>query len=258
MSETGFKPNPQESLKSQFTSDSGWMGLYRASAVLLIATGVVWVAVSWMSRALYVSGYPANPLAYLQLVFQNQALANATWSLWDLADFLLIIPSVGLYLLLRRYNKTLALMGTALQLFFIVYDVSVTELNSLTLVSLSQSYTAAATDSLRAAYLGAATYGYASLSIQTVLSFGIGVVGFLLWCVPMAKSNIFRHRTAIFGGVISIIGIIGSTAPLLSSPGIIGLFQFVTVPIFALWLILVGAQLFRYTRHPAVTALAGQ
>jgi hypothetical protein len=231
------------------------MGLYRISGILLIATAIVWATVSWTARTLYSSGYPSTPLSYLQLVSQNQLLANATWSLWILADFLLIAPSVALYLILRRHNKSLALVGTALQLFFIVYDVSVTELNSLTLVSLSQSYTTAGSDALRAAYLGAATYGYAALPLQTVLSFGIGVVGFLLWCVPMAKSSIFRRRTAIFGAAISIIGIIGSAAPLLSSPGIIGLFQFVTVPVFAIWLILVGGQLLRYTRHPAVAAL---
>jgi hypothetical protein len=232
------------------------MGLYRISAVLLISTAIIWIAVSWMSRTLYASGYPSSPLSYLQLVSQNQLLANATWSLWILADFLLIAPSVALYLILRRYNKTLALVGTALQLFFVVYDVSVTELNSLTLVSLSQSYTAASTDALRAAYLGAATYGYAALPLQTVLSFGIGVVGFLLWCVPMAKSSVFRRGTAIFGAAISVIGIIGSTAPLFPSPGIIGLFQFVTVPVFGIWMLLVGGQMLRYTRHPLVGALS--
>lgn len=210
-----------------------------------------------MGRTLYANGMPTTPLAYLQLVSQNQLLANLTWTLWDVADFLLIAPSIALYLILRRHNKILAIMGTALQLFFVVYDVAVTELNSLTLVSLSQSYTTASTDAMRAAYLGAATYGYAALPIQTVLSFGIGVVGFLLWCVPMAKSSIFRRRTAIFGAAISIIGILGCASPLISSPGIIGLFFYITVPVFGLWLLLVGVQLFRYTRHPAVGAIVG-
>lgn len=75
-----------------------------------------------MARVLYSSGYPSNPLAYLQLVSQKQLLANSLWSLWICMDFLLIVPSVAIYLVLRRDNKILALVGMLFSLFYIFYE----------------------------------------------------------------------------------------------------------------------------------------
>jgi len=121
----------------------------------------------------------------------------------------------------------------------------VTELNSMTLVSLSQGYTAASSDALRASYLGAATYGYAALPLQTVLSFGIGSVGYLLWCLPMAKSA-FGRGIAILGVAVNIVGILGAAAPVVSS-SILGLLQFLAPPLIGFWIILVGVKLYRHS-----------
>ena len=225
-----------------------WKGLYSASGILLILTAVVWSVVSVTARILYASGYPGDPASYLQLVSQHQLLASVTWSLWIVADFLLFAPTVALYILLQRYNKTLALLGTLFAMFFNIYDVCVTELNSLVLVSLSHGYALATTDALRASFVAAASYGYYSLPLQTVLSFATGLFGYLLWCVPMLK-GIFRRGTAIFGMIVMVVGLFGSAAPLVPASTILGLFQFIVVPACALWFILVGAQLFRYARH---------
>ena len=130
-------------------------------------------------------------------------------------------------------------------MFFNIYDVCVTELNSLILVSLSHGYAIATTDVMRASFVAAATYGYHALPIQTVLSFATGTFGYLLWCVPMFKS-FFRRGTAIFGGIVMVIALIGSAAPLFPSSTILGLFQFIVVPACALWFVLVGVQLFRH------------
>jgi hypothetical protein len=132
-------------------------------------------------------------------------------------------------------------------MFFSIYDVCVTELNSPTLVSLSHGYASATTDALRASFVAAATYGYYALPLQTVLSFATGTFGYLLWCVPMFKS-IFRRGTAIFGAIVMVVALIGSAAPMFPST-ILGLCQFICVPACALWFVLVGAQLYRYGRH---------
>ena len=125
------------------------------------------------------------------------------------------------------------------------YDISVTELNSLTLVSLSQGYASALTDALRASYVTAATYGYAALPLQTVLSFGIGAVGWLLWSVVMLKGSIFPRWMAISGIIINVIGIIGAAAPVVPASFILGLFQFLAVPLTGLWFIIIGVRLYR-------------
>jgi hypothetical protein len=223
----------------------------------MVVVGISGIAASRLGATLYSSGYPNTPTAYLQLVSQNQVLANGLWSLWIVADLMLIAPSVALYLILRRYNRTLALVGTLLSGFYIFYDISVTELNSLTLVSLSQGYAGATTDALRASYTAAATYGYAALPLQTVLSFRIGAVGWLLWSLLMAKS-VFRRTTAAFGVIVNVIGIVGSASPVVPSSSILGLFQFLAVPLTGFWFILVGFQLRRHSRQLALLDGTGQ
>ena len=225
--------------------EPSWKGLYRVSGVLIIITGILGFFLMLGGATLYKSGYPSNPTAYLQLVSQHQGLANGLWSLWILSDFLGIAPTVALYLVLRHYNRTLALVGTLIAGFYLFYDISVTELNSLTLVSLSHGYASATTDALRASYVGPATYGYAALPLQTVLSFGIGSVGYLLWCVPMVKS-LFGRPTAVFGVVVNLVGIIGAAAPVVSS-SILGWLQFLAPPLIGLWSILVGFKLYRHS-----------
>jgi len=243
-----MKENNQRDISATQTFDQGWRGLYCLSGILLIFTAIIWFVVSRTASILYASGYPGDPVSYLQLVSQHQLLASITWSLWIVADFLLIAPTVALYLVLRRYNKTLALLGSLFSMFFNIYDVCVTELNSLTLVKLSQVYASTTNDILRASLVAAATYGYHALPLQTVLSFAIGCFGYLLWCVPMVKS-IFPRWVAIFGGISSIVGLLGSLSPLVPSSPILGLCQLLCIPALALWFIFVGMQLYRYGIH---------
>jgi hypothetical protein len=222
-----------------------WKGLYRVGGILTI----VWGAGGFISMlggaTLYKSGYPSSPESYLQLVSQHQALANGLWIIWMLGGFTFIAPTAAIYLALRRHNQTLALLGALLSVFYIFYDVSVTELNSLTLVSLSQGYAGATTDALRASYVAAATYGYDALPLQTVLSYGVGAVAWLLWSVAMAKS-VFGQRTAIFGVIVNAIGIAGAASPVVPSSYALGLLSFFTPPLTSLWAIVVGFQLYHH------------
>ena len=177
-------------------SSEDWRGLYRLGGILAVLLGFGGLAASRMGFALYGSGYPTNPEAYLKLVSQHELLANGLWSLWIIGDFVSYAPTVAFYLVLRRNNRILALLGTLFVGFYLFYDVSVTALNSLTLVRLSRDYANAATDALRASYVAAATYGYAALPLQTVLSFGVGAVGWLLWSVIMLKGRTFPRWVA--------------------------------------------------------------
>jgi len=237
----------QGKVSSRDAAGRSWTGLFRVSGVLLILTAAVWFVVSRTASLLYAGGYPGDPASYLQLIAQHQQLAAATWSLWIVADFLLIAPTVALYIVLRQYNMTLALLGSLLAMFFNVYDVCVTELNSLTLVSLSHGYAAATSEASRAGFVAAATYGYYALPIQTVLSFAVGSLGYLLWCAAMAKS-VFPRWLAIFGAIASLAGLLGSGSPILPSTPILGLLQYICVPLMALWFIVVGVRLFRLGR----------
>jgi hypothetical protein len=237
------KPEAQSS--QDWFADQQWRGLFRASGILFVMTAVVWTVVSRTASVLYKPDFPVDSISYLELVSHNQVLASLTWSLWIVADFLLFAPTIAMYIILRRSSRTLALLGTMFAMFFNFYDISVTELNSLVLVSLANGYAHAPTDALRASFVSAATYGFHALPLQTVLSFGAGTFGYLLWCIPMLKS-IFRRGTAIFGGAVMIIALAGSLAPLFPESMLLGLFQYICIPACALWFVLVGLQLYRY------------
>jgi hypothetical protein len=201
-----------------------------------------------MGAVLYKSGYPNNPMAYLGLISHQQLRANILWSLWIFGGFAFILPSIAMFLVLKRDGWILALFGTLLSLFYSFYDISVTELNSLTLVSLSRGYANATSDSLRASYVAAATYGYTALPFQTVLSFGIGAVGWLFWSLAMLKGNTFAKWMAIIGVIVNAIGIISAPAPVVTGSYILGLLQYLTGPLTAIWFIIIGVRLFRIAR----------
>ena len=228
--------------------DLHWKGFYRFSGISLVIVAVLWSVVFQTGRILYSAGFPTDPETYLKLVSQHQILAALTWSLWIVSDLLLMAPTVALYIALKPYNRTLALLGSLFAMFFNIYDICVTELNSLTLVSLSHVYAQATTDILKTPIIGAATYGYFALPLQTVLSFAIGTTGYLLWCIPMFKSE-FRLGTAILGFLMSVIALAGSAAPLFPTLIPMGLCQMIAVPLCAFWFILLGVHLCRYGKR---------
>jgi hypothetical protein len=233
--------------------DHNWRNLYLVSGILLIVVPLMSFVAAYSARILYSAGYPGDPASYLQLVSQHQALASLAWSLWIVMDFLGLAPTVAMYFLLERHNRTLALLGSLLSIFYVIYDVSVTELNSLTLVSLGHEYLGVPSEALKDSIVAAATYGYHALPIQTVLSFAIGSVAYILWCVPMAKS-FFGRWTAFIGISVNIIGLLGSAAPVVTSSYFLGLCQFLCVRLIALWSIILGVQLIRHVRRLSVGA----
>ena len=251
--ERRFVKDPTEATETPAPS---WRSLYRASSVLFILTGIIWVAVWRMTRLLYFSGVPVDPTAYLQLISKNQALAAGSWSLWIVADLLVVPPIVSLYLILRNTNKTLALIGTALALLFPVFDISVSELNSLVLVSLAQGYSSATTTAAQAPYSAAATYGLALLPLETFMSYALSI-GLFVLSVAMLNS-FFGRSTAIFGIITMGMATVGSVSALIPSSLALGLLFFVSLPAAALWLIVVGAQLYRHMRYQEISALSKQ
>jgi hypothetical protein len=245
------KTNELRDYKSKRTInevDRSWKGLISVSGILLILVPIVSLLLLYYARILYSSGYPGDPTGYLQLIAQNQQIAGFIWSGWILIDILPLPAIIVMYIVLQRHNRTLALFGSLVALFYAIYDVSATELNSLTLVSLAHGYANATTEVLRASFVAAATYGYYALPLQTVLSFALGPLAYILWSVPMFKS-FFGRWTAIIGIIVSLIGLIGTAFNLVPSSYILGLCMFLGPRLEALWSILVGVQLYRYGRR---------
>jgi hypothetical protein len=167
------------------------------------------------------------------------------WSGWIFIDILPLPAIFAMYIVLERQDRSLALLGSLVAIFYAIYDVCATELNSLTLVSLAQQYANAARETMPGSIVSAAAYGYYALPLQTVHSFALGPIAYILWCVPMAKS-IFGRWPAIIGIIVSVIGLIGTAYNLMPSSYILGLCQFLGPRLEALWSLLLGVLMLRY------------
>jgi hypothetical protein len=246
MPEPAYDVKKVQKLKRNYYLDPSWKNFYKTSSVLFILTGIIWVAVWRTASLLYSSGVPTDATAYLQLISKNQALAACTWGLWIVADLLIVPPIISLYLILRNTTKTLSLIGTALALVFPIFDISVSEINSLGLVSLAHAYASTTSAATQALYVAAATYGLALLSLETFMSYALSI-GFVVLSVAMLKS-FFRRGTAVFGIIAMGMATVGSVSVLVPSSIGLGLLFFVSLPTAGLWLILVGAQLYTTAR----------
>jgi hypothetical protein len=242
------EPSETNIKKTNGDVDQSWKGLISVSGILLILNSLLSLLALYYARILYSSGYPGNPEAYLQLVAQHQKIAAFTWSGWIFIDILPLPIILAMYIVLKPHNKTLALLGSLVVIFYAIYDVSATELNSLTLVNLAHGYANATSEALRASFVAAATYGYYALPLQTVLSFAIGSIGYLLWCVPIAKS-FFGRWNAIIGVIVSVIALIGSASPVVPSSYILGVCLFLGPRLIAFWFIVMGVLMYRYGRR---------
>jgi hypothetical protein len=248
MTELSREAPAEEGRASTSFAEVRWRGLYRLSGILLVGSGLGGLVVSRLSAHLYASGVPTDATGYLLLFSQQPLLAATDWSLWIFGDFWLLPVSIALYLVLRRINNSVALVGSILSMMYVVFDICVTELNSLTLVNLSQGYASATTDALRAPFVAAATYAVAALPVETFFSFTIGAVGWLFWSLLMPRT-FFGRATAIFGVVVNVMGILGGVGALMppSSPFyLLGLFTIFGAIFTAIWFMVIGVQLYRY------------
>jgi hypothetical protein len=239
----------KETKASEPSSESRWKSLLRTSGIFAILVGILWVAVTYMSNNLYRFNYPTTVIGFLQLFSQHQVLAASTWSTWIVADVLLIPVTIALYITLRGVNKSLAVGGAIFTLAFCIYDPLVSELQSLRLVGLSQTYMIAATETTKASVITNATSIVNALPMMTFLSFFVGSVGTLLFSIAMIKSNVFRRGTAVFGIITNMMAIIGAFSAIGVTSLIVELLFLFSVPAVALWLILTGGQLLRHFRQ---------
>jgi len=259
MTETEVAVTEKETTRPKFAADPGWNGLYNAGAIILVVFSVVGFFLFFMSLRItsWAMATPTDPAAQLQLVAQHLQFYTADASLWLVDDLVTIIPVLAVYLVLRQVSRAGALAGAVFSLAYAVFDVCVTEMDSLTLNELAYHYGTATTSALQNTYVTAAVYELSAIPVHTVLTFGIGAVGYLIYSVVMWKS-LFGKVTATVGIVANVVGILGSAAPVAPASGafvVLGLLELVTVPLTAVWTLIVGIKLYRFSRRNRAASL---
>jgi hypothetical protein len=230
--------------EARIHTDPSWKGVYRAGGICLLINGVIYLLVAVLSVIL--GPAPSSGEPYLRTLAGHATLAQVNFGVFALSDVLLVPALLALYLALKHLAKNPMLIAAGLLALFAVLDLAITELNSLTLISLTQHYTAATSDAQRAAYVAAATYALATLPIATFFSYVVSSVGLLMTSLVMLK-GVFNRPTVLSGIVASFAGLVGSLYVFLPA------FAALLVPsliAFGLWALLAGTRLYKLSTQP--------
>jgi hypothetical protein len=222
--------------------DPSWKGVYTAGGLTLAIAGILYLVGT--SLGFYLGFTPGNSQLYLQSLAAHPVMAEITYWIFSMADILFIPAILGLYLALKGINKNAMLIASGLLGFFVIMDLGVTELNTLALVTLTQSYASASSDALRAAYQAAEDWGLATLPIATFFSWVGPSAGFLITSIVMRK-GIFGKNTARLGMIVFSLGIVAGFYFLYPGPTVLSLFLTPILVLYGVWLIAAGRRLLR-------------
>lgn len=223
--------------------DPTWTGVYRAGGVAMIATGVLYYL--FIVLGSMIGPAPGSGDDYYNGLATHIAVAQTLFWAFSLSDFLLLVGVLALFFALKGVRKNALVIGAALVLVYLVYDLAVTETTSLTLVALIQQSAAATTDAQRAAVAAAADYARATLPFATFVSWVLGCVGWFIVNLVMLKGPFFRAVPAL-GIAFSIEGILGGCY--IFSPALAALMN-PALATFGIWSIFVGIRLIRLSRQ---------
>jgi hypothetical protein len=223
--------------KAEVSVDPTWQGVYRVGGICLILTGSIYLIGAVLSIIL--GPAPSGGEQYLKSVAGHTHLAQINFGLFALTDFLLMPAALAFYLALKQLARNAMLIAAGLMGLFIVLDLAVTEMDSLTLVTLTQHYAAATSETQRSAYVAAADYARATLPIATFYSYVVSSAGFLITSLVMLKGT-FSKPTAFLGIAACLEGIVGGFYVILPALAALLIPSLIT---FGIWSLLAGSRL---------------
>lgn len=211
--------------------------------ICLLASGIIFLLVAIFSVIL--GPAPSSGEAYLQGLSTHVLIARLNFGLYALSDILFVPVAIALYLVLKGLNKNLALLGAGFMGMYCVFDLAITELNSLALVSLTQQYANATSEVLKAAYVSAAQFALTTIPIATFFTYLTSSVGLILISVVMLH-GVFNKLSGLLGLTAGIEGTIGAFYVFV--PGIAGILLPALIA-YGLWGCFSGMRLFRLSRR---------
>jgi hypothetical protein len=220
----------------QARSDTDRRLLYRAGGAAALITAVliplqIIVFIAWPPPL------ESPAIDWFRLFQDNWLLGLLSLDLLLLVDYILLLPIVlALYVALRQASESLMAVATAL--YFIAIAAYFASNTAFEMLSLSEGYAAATTDTQRAMYLAAgqamlATFEGTAFQVSYALA---SVAGIIIGAV-MLRSDIFSRVAAyalILGDVIGL----GLYVPT------IGIFlSVISVPVLWIWYVLIARRL---------------
>jgi Domain of unknown function (DUF4386) len=221
---------------AQAKSDTDWRLLYRAGGVAALITAVliplqIIVFIAWPPPL------EGSVTDWFRLFQDNWLLGLLSLDLLLLVDYILLVPIVlALYVALRQISASLMAVATAL--YFVAIAAYFASNTAFEMLSLSDQYAAATTDTQRAMYLAAgqamlATFEGTAFQVSYVLA---SVAGIMIGAV-MLRSKIFG-RVAAYALILEDVIGLGLYVPT------IGIFlSVISVPVLWIWYVLIARRL---------------
>jgi hypothetical protein len=229
-----------------------WRSLYRVGGLCALAAAILEVAAVVLS-IVFAGAFP-GPAAdavpeWFMLLHAHRVVGLVYLGILDLAAIALVsVMFLALYVVLRRDHESSAAIGACLA--FLGIAVYLATSTVLPMVSLSDRYSAAATDAQRALFVAA---GHAVLAVGGI---GTGAyMAFLLMGVAGLTFSVVMLRTRVFHRAVAYMGILANVATLayyvawLAVPSLTLLFLWVSGLLFLIWMILIGYRLLSITRE---------
>ena len=254
--------------KTSFALDSNWKSLFRVGAIAALIAALVSRRNMGAEASLLIGSAPTTAVGWFTLLHNNSLLGLFFLNFFDIADYVLVgLVFLALYIALRKTNRIYAAVATSLGLTGIL--VYLTSTTSFTMLSLSNQYVSATTDTQRSALLaegqavlakGIPGAGYQGVGGLTSL-FLIAAAGLII-SVIMLRSKIFNTATAF----------VGITASVFDLAYLVGV-EFVPTTDFYLWSslfiggaglllmiwhLLIGVKLYKLSRMPNVIGADNQ
>jgi len=169
------------------------------------------------------------------------------WSILGLSVFtdLLYIPvAYSLYVMLKEVNKNAVLAGLGFFILFVFLDLAITWTNYSSLITLSNKYATATTNSQRETIIVTADYVSAVISSSLIRVYIIlfPAFGILIFSLIMLKGKISK-TTAYLGVVTGILGIISTVGTFFTNS--LGITIVITSILTTVWFSLIGYRFLR-------------
>jgi Domain of unknown function (DUF4386) len=220
-----------------------WTSLYRIAGVAALISALF---IPLQIAVFVTNPFPTDAAGWFELFQRNKVIGLIDLDILLVADQLLLIPILlALYVTLRRYGRSLMALGITTAVLAVPLFIASNP--SFEMLSLSDRYGAAATDTERAALLAA---GQMLLATWQGTAFQTGYllasIGGLLIAVVMLRTHVFRKSIGYLGLVGNAIGL-GLFIPVVGT-----YLAVVSVLPLEVWYVLLGARLLQFSRAAVV------
>lgn len=233
------------------TADSRWKSLYKVGGAAALLAAVL-LSIEVIIFAIWPQ--PGTVTGYFTLFQSNRIIGLLDLYLLEIVAYILFVPIfLAIYVALRRTNESYMMLAMILAITGIAIFLATN--NPFSMLSLSNQYAAATTDTQRNILLAAGQAILANTNQRAVEGFNIGFLllslAGLIVSTVMLRSNVFSRVTA-YVGVLTFAFSLADYFRIIFLPSILLLLLVLAIAsalLIVVWFVLIARRLFQLALH---------